>query len=218
MKCKNCEQNYWFGDYALNYCKIDKEIITDESECRFMCLGMANGGKKFFYVEEVEGVIDYFKQCQRDAFLDEKTKSITEAEKLQLQELRNIFKTTVEMLECFKSNNSCDLVAREETRDETILRLKAERDKYLNVNNYLAKITDELQEENEKLKVPRDEYVSLITPEIEAGAVKKFKEMLESQNFTVITPEGISFERAIPNSKLKFKFVQFCMERGITNV
>ena len=183
-----------------------------------MCLGMANGGKKFFYVEEVEGVIDYFKQCQRDAFLDEKTKSITEAEKLQLQELRNIFKTTVEMLECFKSNNSCELVARKETRDKTILRLKAERDKYLNVNNYLAKITDELQEENEKLKVSRDEYVSLITPEIEAGAVKKFKEMLESQNFTVITPEGISFERAIPNSELKFKFVQFCMERGIINV
>lgn len=45
MKCKNCEQNYWFGDYALNYCKVDKEIITDESECRFMCLGIANGGK-----------------------------------------------------------------------------------------------------------------------------------------------------------------------------
>lgn len=45
MKCKNCEQNYWFGDYALNYCKVDKEIITDESECRFMCLGMANGAK-----------------------------------------------------------------------------------------------------------------------------------------------------------------------------
>ena len=63
MKCKNCDQNYWFGDYALNYCKVDKEIITDESECRFMCLGMANGGKKIFYVEEVEAVLEYFKQC-----------------------------------------------------------------------------------------------------------------------------------------------------------
>lgn len=218
MKCKNCELNYWFGDYALNYCKIDKEIITDESECRFMCLGMANGGKKIFKVEEVEAVLEYFKQCQMDTFLDEKTKSITESEMLRFQELGRIFKITVEILECFKSNNSCKLVARQETRDETIIRLKAQRDKYLDVNNYLSKIADELQEENEKLKVSRNEYVSLITPEIEAGAVKKFKEMLESQNFTTITPEGISSERAIPNSELEFKFVQFCMERGITDV
>lgn len=179
---------------------------------------MANGDKKIFKAEEVEAVLEYFKQCQGDAFLGEKTKSITETEKLQLQELRNIFKITVEILECFKSNNSCKLVARQETRDGTIIRLKAQRDKYLDVNNHLLKIADELQKENENLKVSRDEYLSLITPEIEAGAVKNFKEMLESKNFTVITPEGISSERAIPNSELKFKFVQFCMERGITNV
>ena len=179
---------------------------------------MANGDKKIFKAEEVEAVFEYFKQCQSDIFKDEKTKSITETEKLQLQEIRNIFKITVEILECFKSNNRCKLVARQETRDETIIRLKAQRDKCLDVNNHLLKNADELQEENEKLKVSRDEYVSLITPEIEAGAVKKFKEMLESQNFTVITPEGISSERAIPNSELKFKFVQFCMERGISNV
>ena len=214
MKCKNCEQNYWFGDYALNYCKVDKEIITDESECRFMCLGMANGGKKIFYVEEVEAVLEYFKQCQSDVFLDEKTKSITETEKLQFQELGGIFKKAVEILECFKSKNSWQLVAKEETRDETIIRLKAQRDKYLDVNNYLSKIVDELQKENENLKVSRDEYVSFIKPGIEVDAVKKFKEMLESKNFTDITSEGISFESAIPSNELELKFVMFCMERG----
>ena len=41
-KCKNCKNNYWFGDYALSICKIDKEIITDESECRFMCFGKSD--------------------------------------------------------------------------------------------------------------------------------------------------------------------------------
>ena len=105
-------------------------------------------------------------------------------------------------------------MAKKETRDETIIRLKAQRDKYLDVNNHLLKIADELQKENENLKVSRDEYVSLITPEIEAGAVKKFKEMLESKNFTDITPEGISFESAIPSNELELKFVMFCMERG----
>lgn len=33
MKCKDCENKYWFGDYALDYCKIDKEIVTEENEC-----------------------------------------------------------------------------------------------------------------------------------------------------------------------------------------
>ena len=33
MQCKDCENRYWFGDYALDYCRIDKEIVTEESYC-----------------------------------------------------------------------------------------------------------------------------------------------------------------------------------------
>lgn len=33
MKCGECENMYWFGDYALNYCRKTGDIVTDDREC-----------------------------------------------------------------------------------------------------------------------------------------------------------------------------------------
>ena len=33
MLCKDCGELYWFGDYALHYCKITKDIVTESTEC-----------------------------------------------------------------------------------------------------------------------------------------------------------------------------------------
>lgn len=33
MKCKGCPNNVWFGDLALSYCRITREIIEDDYDC-----------------------------------------------------------------------------------------------------------------------------------------------------------------------------------------
>ena len=33
MNCKNCQFVVWYGDYALHYCDITKQIVDLETEC-----------------------------------------------------------------------------------------------------------------------------------------------------------------------------------------
>ena len=33
MICKDCKELVWFGDYALHYCDITKDIVTEHTEC-----------------------------------------------------------------------------------------------------------------------------------------------------------------------------------------
>ena len=33
MKCENCENRIWFGDYGLHYCDITKKVVNSDSEC-----------------------------------------------------------------------------------------------------------------------------------------------------------------------------------------
>ena len=33
MKCKDCPNLYWFGDYALDICRISKDIVEPDQEC-----------------------------------------------------------------------------------------------------------------------------------------------------------------------------------------
>lgn len=35
MKCRDCPYYWWFGDYALNTCELNFEIINVDDECRF---------------------------------------------------------------------------------------------------------------------------------------------------------------------------------------
>lgn len=33
MKCGECANMCWFGDYALNYCRKTGNIVTEDKEC-----------------------------------------------------------------------------------------------------------------------------------------------------------------------------------------
>lgn len=33
MLCKECRELVWFGDYALHYCDITKDIVTENTKC-----------------------------------------------------------------------------------------------------------------------------------------------------------------------------------------
>lgn len=34
MKCRDCPYQWWFGDYALWVCRINRDIINLDDECR----------------------------------------------------------------------------------------------------------------------------------------------------------------------------------------
>jgi len=33
MKCKDCPQIVWFGDCALHYCGITKDVVEKDTDC-----------------------------------------------------------------------------------------------------------------------------------------------------------------------------------------
>ena len=33
MKCRECANRRWFGDYGLHYCNFTKKIVECDSEC-----------------------------------------------------------------------------------------------------------------------------------------------------------------------------------------